>query len=50
MQLDVADHDVDAFAAAALRRLEHRVALADARIGTEEDRELPAPRARLRRP
>ena len=41
--LDHADHHVDALPAALLRRLEHRVGLADARIGAEEDLEPAAP-------
>ena len=41
--LDDADHHVDAFPAPLLRRLEHGVGLADARVGAEEDLEPAAP-------
>ena len=47
MQLDVADDDVDAVGALALRGFEHRVALADAGGRAEEDAQAPAARARL---
>ena len=47
VQLDVADHNIHAFGAPPLRGLEHRVALADAGIGTEENGQAPASRARL---
>ncbi len=46
MSLDQGHHDVDPVARAALRVLEHRVGLADARGGAEEDLE---PATRLRR-
>ncbi len=47
VQLDIADHDIHPFGASPLCGLEHRVGLADAGIGTEEDGQAPAQGARL---
>ncbi len=43
MRLDDADDDVDTFAAALLRHLEHGVGLADARVRAQEDLQAAAP-------
>jgi hypothetical protein len=43
VRFDHTDHDVDALAATLLRRLEHGVGLADARVGAEENLEPAAP-------
>ena len=47
VQLDIADHDIDTVGALATRGFEHRVALADAGGGAEENAQAPAPRARF---
>ena len=47
MRLDVADDEVDAARAHAARGLQHRVGLADAGAGAEEDAQLAAPGLRL---